>query len=81
MRGGAILRSRLENVGYQSRQALASDAKDRIGTAAAALIPDAVALFINIGTTVETVAARLVRRERLIVVTNNLNVAKSWRIR
>lgn len=76
VRGGAMLRSRLENIGYQSRQALAADAKGRIGRAAAALIPDAVSLFVNIGTTVEAVANCLALRERLMVVTNNLNVAE-----
>ena len=76
IRGGAMLRSRLENIGYHSRQTMASDAKGRIGNAAAALIPDAVSLFINIGTTVEAVAARLVLRDRMMVVTNNLNVAE-----
>lgn len=76
VRGGAVLRSRLENIGYQSRQAIASDAKSRIGAAAAALVPAAVSVFINIGTTTEAVAAQLVRHDKLMVVTNNLNVAE-----
>lgn len=76
VRGGAMLRSRLDNLGYHSRQALAANAKSRIGEAAAALIPDGVSLFINIGTTVEAAASRLRQRQRLMVVTNNLNVAE-----
>ena len=74
--GGAMLRSRLENIGYQSRQAIASDAKTAIGAAASALIPNNVAVFLNIGTTTEAVARQLARHERLLVVTNNLNVAE-----
>lgn len=76
VRGGAMLRSRLDNLGYHSRRVLASDAKSRIGEAAAALIPDGVSLFINIGTTVEAAASCLLPRQRLMVVTNNLNVAE-----
>lgn len=76
VQGGAMLRSRLDNLAYHSRQALAADAKSRIGDAAAALIPDDVSLFINIGTTVEAAASRLLPRQRLMVVTNNLNVAE-----
>lgn len=76
VRGGAMLRSRLDNIGYHSRQAMAADAKGRIGKAAADLVPDGVSLFINIGTTVEAVATFLAQRQRLMVVTNNLNVAE-----
>ncbi|EXS72030.1 DeoR faimly transcriptional regulator [Sphingobium sp. Ant17] len=76
VRGGAVLRSTLDNIGYQSRQAIASDAKGRIGAAAATLVPAAVSVFINIGTTTEAVASHLVRHQRLMAVTNNLNVAE-----
>ena len=47
VRGGAMLRSRLDNIGYHSRQAMAADAKGRIGKAAADLVPDGVSLFIG----------------------------------
>jgi len=75
VRGGALLKNGLDNLAYASRQSIASEAKERIGEAAAQLIPDNVSVFINIGTTTEAVARHLRHRQRLMVVTNNLNVA------
>jgi DeoR family glycerol-3-phosphate regulon repressor len=53
---------------------IASDAKARIGAAAAALIPDGASLFVNIGTTTEAVAANFTHHRNLMVISNNLNV-------
>ena len=38
--GGAILSSGVENVGYEARRMIASDEKEAIARAAAALIPE-----------------------------------------
>lgn len=75
VRGGAMAASGLDNIGYASRRTLASSTMDAIGRRAAAMIPDNASLFINIGTTTEAVARHLGRHDRLMVVTNNLNVA------
>lgn len=72
--GGAIVTSGIDNIAYDMRRTVASDAKSAIGAAAAALIPNGASLFINIGTTTEAVAANLIDRRNLMVVSNNLNV-------
>ena len=73
--GGAVLSSGVENLGYEARQILAQDEKQRIGLKAAELIPDDCSLFINIGTTTEQVARALFGHRDLMVITNNINVA------
>ena len=73
--GGAILRSGTVNIGYQERAALCSDEKRQIAAACAQEIPDGASIFLGIGTTTEAVARALSRRDGLMVVTNNLNVA------
>jgi DeoR family glycerol-3-phosphate regulon repressor len=78
--GGAVLASGTENMEYEQRRAMASDAKAAIGRAAAALIPDGASLFINIGTTTEAVSAALVKHRKLMVITNNINVANRLRV-
>lgn len=77
--GGARLASRVENMTYESRRSLAAAGKAAIARAVAALVPDAASLFVNIGTTTEAVAAALVEHERLMVITNNINVASLMR--
>ena len=78
--GGAMIAPSRENMGYEARRTLARAEKLAIGERAAALIPDAASLFINIGTTTEAVADALVRHSGLMVITNNINVANSMRI-
>ena len=73
--GGAVLPLGVRNVGYEDRRSLNRDAKQRIATRAARLIPDHATLFLNIGTTTEAVARALRHHRDLMVVTNNLNVA------
>lgn len=73
--GGAILPSGTRNIGYEDRRRLHDEEKDRIGAACARRIPDGASLFLDIGTTVETVARALLRHDGLMVVTNNINVA------
>ena len=57
--GGAVYPSSTTNFAYRSRRELAVDAKSRIARVAAGLIPDNSSLFLNIGTTVESVAIQL----------------------
>ncbi|EGD58425.1 DeoR family transcriptional regulator [Novosphingobium nitrogenifigens DSM 19370] len=72
--GGASLGSGIANARYEERRGMAAAAKTRIGAAAAALVPEGASLFINIGTTTEAVARHLVHHDKLMVVSNNLNV-------
>ena len=72
--GGAALGTGIANARYEERRDHAAGAKARIGAAAAALVPEGASLFINIGTTTEAAARHLSGHERLMVVTNNLNV-------
>ena len=72
--GGAAVFDGVANLGYAARRALCWREKQRIGRAAAALIPNDCSLLINIGTTTEQVANRLVDHHGLLVITNNINV-------
>lgn len=73
--GGAIMASGVENIGYEERRSLASDAKDAIAKLCVKHIPDGASLFLNIGTSTEAVARALLKHNNLMVITNNLNVA------
>ena len=74
--GGAVIASGVENVAYEARRFIAQAEKRAIGEAAARLIRNNASLFINIGTTTEEVARALMQHEDLMVITNNLNVAR-----
>lgn len=78
--GGATLPSGVENLEYEARRRIAAEAKDAIGVAAAALIPNDASLFINIGTTTEAVSQALLDHSGLLVITNNINVANRMRV-
>lgn len=73
--GGAVLLAGVSNLGYDARRLLNHTAKEAIGQACAALIPDNSSLILNIGTTTEAVARALLGHRNLTVVTNNMNVA------
>ncbi|MBL1421801.1 MAG: DeoR/GlpR transcriptional regulator [Alphaproteobacteria bacterium] len=73
--GGAIMASGIENIGYEERRALASEAKDAIAQICVQHIPNGASLFLNIGTSTEAVARALLKHKNLMVITNNLNVA------
>ncbi|MEX2630204.1 MAG: DeoR/GlpR family DNA-binding transcription regulator [Tistlia sp.] len=77
--GGAVIGSTVENVGYEARRLIAQDAKRRIGSAAARLIPNSASLLINIGTTTEEVAKALRHHQGLLAITNNINAANILR--
>jgi len=64
-----------ENISYSDRQILNYAEKQRIADSIASHIPDNASLFINIGTTTETIAHALMQHSGLQIVTNNLHVA------
>jgi DeoR family glycerol-3-phosphate regulon repressor len=74
--GVRVLDSRTRNSAYIDRQRTQAEAKQRIARHVAAAIPPGSSLFMNIGTTVEAVAAELLHHQGLRVVTNNLHVAR-----
>ncbi|TIP77278.1 MAG: DeoR/GlpR transcriptional regulator, partial [Mesorhizobium sp.] len=78
--GGALFPSGIENMEYEARRKIAAEEKEAIGRAAARLIPDNASLFINIGTTTESVSKALLDHAGLMVITNNINVANRMRI-
>lgn len=63
------------NTPFDQRAATNPSAKQRIGEAAARLIPDGATIFISIGSTSLSVARALRRRKNLTVITNNLSAA------
>ena len=73
--GGAGIDSSTTNTAYQARKIMDLEAKERIAAALVKMIPDNSSMFINIGTTTETIARALLDKKNLQVVTNNLHVA------
>lgn len=75
LHGGAAIESSTVNTDYQTRKIMDLVAKEKIATELVSMIPDGSSLFINIGTTTETIAKALLKHKNLQIVTNNLNVA------
>lgn len=75
--GGAGVESSTVNVSYQSRKIMNLEAKERIAAELIQQIPDGSSLFINIGTTTETIAKALLNHRDLKIVTNNIHVAST----
>ena len=74
--GGAGLGSNsVQNEDYAKRKVWNQQEKDRIASLVAEHIPNNSSLFMNIGTTVESVARSLLNHSGLKIITNNLNVA------
>lgn len=73
--GGVGIPSTVENIDYDQRRVMNSDAKRRIGQLAATCVEHGRSLIINIGTTTEEVSKALLQHKGIRVVTNNLNVA------
>ncbi len=73
--GGAGLESSTVNTAYTQRKVTESAAKEKIAEMLADFVPDGASLFINIGTTTDSVARALLKRRDLQIVTNNLHVA------
>ena len=75
LHGGAAIESSTVNMDYQTRKIMDLVAKEKIASELVSMIPDGASLFINIGTTTETIARALLKHKGLQIVTNNLNVA------
>lgn len=73
--GGAVLPSGTTNIEYEERRLLNAEAKSAIAARCAAAIPNDISLFLGIGSSTEAVARALLAHARLMVVTNNINVA------
>ena len=74
--GGAGLGSNsVQNEDYAKRKVWNQQEKDRIAALVAEHIPNNSSLFMNIGTTVESVARSLLDHSGLKIITYNLNVA------
>lgn len=73
--GGAVARTGVANIAWESRRRMNEAAKAAIARACAAAVPDNSSLILNIGTTTEAVARALLNHQNLTVITNNLNVA------
>lgn len=71
--GGAGGMEQAIRLGYTEKQYLAPRGKDHIGMAVADMIPDGASVYLDVGTTVETVARALRSKRRLHVFTNSLN--------
>jgi len=76
--GGAVLPpSGVLNIVYAERRRLNAAGKQAIALACAQRIPNGASVFLNIGTTTEAVARALLGHDKLMVVTNNLNIANT----
>jgi DeoR/GlpR family transcriptional regulator of sugar metabolism len=74
--GGAFLKSVTQQVRSLALQHTDNmDAKRRIGRAAAALVQDGEAIILDSGSTTTEVAANLLERRDMTVITNALNIA------
>ncbi len=62
-------------LGYRHKQVMAIDAKLRIGALAAALVPDGAAIYLDVGTTIESLARELLGKPLRAVFTNNMPAA------
>ena len=77
--GGAGRIGNAYNQPYQDRLQEGMDGKRKIARMVAERIPAGASLFLNIGTTTEALAAELVGRKDLRIVTNNINIANMMR--
>ncbi|WP_261815608.1 DeoR/GlpR family transcriptional regulator [Vibrio gallicus] len=74
--GGATIPLSSENTSYSTRKTLNFNEKDLIAEQLVKNIPNGASLFIDIGTTPESIARALNKNHKqLRVVTNNVNVA------
>lgn len=75
--GGAVVPSGVMNIVYDERRRMNEEGKKAIAVACAASIPNGATVFMNIGTSTEAVAQKLLDHENLLVVTNNMNIANT----
>jgi len=79
VRGGAVVRNTVENLGHGARKVLMADEKTEIARITAEIITNNSSMYINLGTTTERVAEFLIDHNSILVITNNINVAsKLW---
>jgi DeoR family glycerol-3-phosphate regulon repressor len=82
VRGGAVIKNTVENLGYGARKTLMADEKTEIARITAGIISNNSSLYINLGTTTERVAEFLTEHNSILVITNNINVASIlWPLR
>ncbi len=82
VRGGAVIKDTVENIGYSARKILMADEKTEIARLTAEIISNNASMYINLGTTTERVAEFLMDHDSILVITNNINVAsKLWPLR
>lgn len=77
LHGGAEYIDPMQNLPYRTRAVMNACAKHAIGRCVARIVSDGALLFISIGTTPAIAAAALTDKQRLTVVTNNLNAANA----
>ncbi|MDE1462086.1 DeoR family transcriptional regulator [Spartinivicinus poritis] len=73
--GGAVSQTSTQNTAYHARQIMQLNEKKRIAKQLVTYIPNHASLFINIGTTTETIAKALLKHHGLKIITNNIHVA------
>ncbi len=82
IRGGAVIKNTVENLGYGARKLLMADEKTEIARFTSKIITNNSSMFINLGTTTERVAEFLKEHTSILVITNNINVASTlWPIK
>lgn len=74
--GGARRPLTVSNTGYEDRRLNNAAAKDAIAARVAQLVPDNCSLALNIGTTTEATARALSGHRGLVVLSNNINIAR-----
>ncbi len=65
------------NVAYDERKRHLADEKRAIARLCASTIPNDCSVFLNIGTSTESVARELRHHKNLLVITNNMNIANT----
>ncbi|MFV0431976.1 MAG: DeoR/GlpR family DNA-binding transcription regulator [Alphaproteobacteria bacterium] len=75
--GGAALKTGTrQNTDWRVRQGIHLKEKERIATYIAQEVPNNSSLFMNLGTTTEMTAEKLIEyKDKLTIITNNLNIA------
>ena len=82
VRGGAVIKNTVENLGHGARKILMAEEKTAIAKLTSKIISNDSSMYINLGTTTERVAEFLTEHESILVITNNINVASIlWPLR
>jgi len=75
VRGGAVMKNTVENLGHGARKILMAYEKTAIARLTAKIISGNSSMYLNLGTTTERVAEFLVNHHSILVITNNINIA------